>query len=204
MSTPEVFRLKNSITERDHALGPESAPVTLLEYGNFECLDCGHVLPVLKRVRKLLGDNLRFVFRHFPTVRTHPHALRAAQAAEVAGAQGKFWAMHDELFTHQQALEDHHLTRYARRIGLDVPRFEREMAENDFREQIETDYHTAIFEEHVTGTPTFYINAVRYIGANDLESLLTAIKQADTSGRMPSPSRGIKGILRRFHGRSSR
>lgn len=74
-----------------------TAPVTLLEYGNFECIHCGQLFPTLKRVRKLLGDNLRFVFRHFPTVKTHPHSLRAATAAEAAGAQQKFWEMHDEL-----------------------------------------------------------------------------------------------------------
>src|SRR5712691_11782237 len=140
MSTPEIVRLKNPVTEQDHASGPETAPVTLLEYGNFECIHCGQVYPVIGRVRKLLGDNLRFVFRHFPTVRTHPHALRAAEAAEAANAQGKFWEMHDELFTHQQALEDRELSRYAARIGLDVARFDRDLAEHTFLKQIESDY----------------------------------------------------------------
>ena len=119
MSSAEIVRLKNSVTERDHASGSATAPVTLLEYGNFECIYCGQAFPVIKQVRKLLGDDLRFVFRHFPTVRTHPHSLRAATAAEAAAAQGKFWEMHDELFTHQQHLEDQDLFRYAKRIGLD-------------------------------------------------------------------------------------
>src|SRR6201997_2995513 len=105
MSTAEIVRLKNSITESDHVLGPQSALVTLLEYGNFECIHCGRAYPVIKQVRKLLGDNLRFVFRHFPTVQTHPHSLRAAEAAEAAASQQKFWQMHDEVFTHQTALE---------------------------------------------------------------------------------------------------
>src|SRR6185503_16211479 len=103
MSSMEVVRLKTLITAKDHSSGPETAPVTLLEYGNFECIHCGRAYPVIKQVRKLLGDSLRFVFRHFPTDQTHPHSLRAAEAAEAAASQQKFWQMHDELFTHQTA-----------------------------------------------------------------------------------------------------
>src|ERR1700756_1746659 len=137
MSTPEKVKLNNPVTERDHASGPATAPVTLLEYGNFECIHCGRAYPVIKRVRALLGDNLRLVFRHFPTTATHPHALRAAEAAEAARVQGKFWQMHDELFSHQQALEDRNLTRYASRIGLDTGRFERDLTEHTFLKEIE-------------------------------------------------------------------
>jgi protein-disulfide isomerase len=199
MSNTETVRLKNEVTDRDHVKGPQSAPVTLLEYGNFECIHCGGAYPVIKEVQKLLGDNLRFVFRHFPTVRTHPHSLRAAEAAEAAGAQGKFWEMHDQLFTHQQALEDHDLSRYASHIGLDE-RFARVMAENTFLKQIETDYQRSLFDEHVTGTPTFYINAERYTGATNVESLLVAIKQADTEGRIRLPERAsaIRSLLSRL------
>ena len=184
MSTPEAVQLKNAVTERDHASGPATAPVTLLEYGNFECLHCGQLFPVIKQVCKLLGDNLRFVFRHFPTVKTHPHSLRAAEAAEAAAVQHKFWQMHDELFTHQAALEDRHLTGYARRIGLDVGRFNRDISENTFLQQLEADYQRNLFDEHVTGTPTIYINEVRYSGATDLETLLDAIREADAEGRI--------------------
>jgi|SRR6266536_1054932 len=200
MSNPEIVRLKNAVTDRDHASGPQGAPVTLLEYGNFECGHCGRAYPVIKEVQKALGDNLRFVFRHFPTVQTHPHSLRAAEATEAAGAQEKFWEMHDQLFTHQQALEDHDLSRYAKRIGLDAERFARDMAENTFLKQIETDYNRSLFDEHVTGTPTFYINEVRYTGATNIESLLAAIKQADTEGRIRLPERagGIRGVLGRL------
>src|SRR6476620_1534706 len=140
---PETVKLKNLITERDHISGIADAPVTLLEYGNFECVHCGRAYPIIKEAQKRLGSNLRFVFRHFPTVRTHPHSLRAAEAAEAAAAQGKFWEMHDQLFTHQQALEDHDLSRYASHIGLDE-RFARVMAENTFLKQIETDYQTSL------------------------------------------------------------
>ena len=200
MSTPEVIKLRNSATEHDHASGQETAPVTLLEYGNFECIHCGHAYPVIKQVRKLLDDNLRFVFRHFPTVQTHPHSLRAAEAAEAAGAQGKFWQMHDELFAHQTALEDRDLSRYAKRIGLDIDRFTREMTEHTFLHQIEADYQRALFDEHVTGTPTIYINEIRYTGATDLEGLLEAIKQADTEDRIRLPERahGLRSALGRL------
>jgi formate-nitrite transporter family protein len=200
MVDTQIVRLKNAVTDRDHVSGPPNAPVTLVEYGNFECIHCGRAYPVIKEVQKLLGDNLRFVFRHFPTVQTHPHAMRAAEAAEAAGAQGKFWQMHDELFTHQQALEDHDLSRYASRIGLDGERFAREMAANAFLRLIETDYNRSIFDEHVTGTPTFYINELRYTGVTSFESLLVAIKQADTEGRIRLRERaaGIRGVLGRL------
>lgn len=197
MDDSEVIQLKNPPTARDHSSGPDDAPVTLLEYGNFECIDCKRVFPIIKNVRKVLGDNLRFVFRHFPNVKTHTHAMRAAEAAEAAGAQGKFWEMHDELFTHQTALEEHDLTRYARRIGLDVERFAHDMAESVFNAQIQADYQHSIFDEHVTGTPTIYINGIRYTGATDFESLLEAIKQGDSEHRiqLPEKGHGLHGVL---------
>src|SRR6185437_7629215 len=102
------------------------------------------VYPMIKQVQNLLGDNLRFVFRHFPTVQTHPHSLRAAEAAEAAAAQQKFWQMHDELFTHQTGLEDRNLSRYAKRIGLDVERFDHDMSEHSFLQQIDADYQRSL------------------------------------------------------------
>ena len=200
MSTAEAVKLKSPVTELDHTSGPATAPVTLVEYGNFECIHCGRAYPVLKHLRKLLGDDLRFVFRHFPTVQTHPHSLRAAEAAESAASQQKFWQMHDELFTHQTALEDRDLSRYARRIGLGEQRFAHDMKENTFLEQIEAGYQRSLFDEHVTGTPTIYLNGIRYIGATDLEALLPAIKQADTEGRiqLPESVHGLRSVLGRL------
>jgi len=205
MSESEIVRLKNAVTELDHWSGSQTAPVTLLEYGNFECIHCGRAYPVIKEINRLLADNLRFVFRHFPTVQTHPHAIRAAEAAEGAAAQGKFWEMHDELFTHQQALEDHDLSRYAKRVGLDVDRFARDMAENSFLKQVEAQYQSALFDEHVTGTPTLYINELRYTGATDVEGLLRGIKEADTKGRVrfPEHGKGVRGLFGRLHGRAN-
>ena len=199
MSAVDEVRLKNSITERDHTIGPDTAPVTLLEYGNFECIHCGKFFPVMKRLRKSLGDNLRFVFRHFPTIQTHPHSLRAAEAAEAAASQQKFWQMHDELFTHQTSLEDRDLSRYARRIGLDLERFTHDMTENSFLKQIEADFQLSLFDEHVTGTPTIYLNDIRYTGPTDFEGLMLSIKLTDTEGRIELPDgHGLRSFLSRL------
>ena len=189
MTAAEGVRLKTPVTERDHAVGPVDAPVTLLEYGNFECIHCGQTYPIIKQIRNLLSSDLRFVFRHFPTVQTHPHSLSAAEAAEAAGAQGEFWEMHDELFTHQTALADPDLIRYAKRIGLDVARFSREMSEHLFLTEIEAAYQQSLFDEHVTGTPTLYLNEIRYTGATDLQTLLEAIKESAPEGRIRLPKR---------------
>jgi protein-disulfide isomerase len=200
MSTPEIVRLTTPVTERDHVSGSEAAPVTLVEYGNFECIHCGRAFPVIKQLQALLGDDLRFVFRHFPTEQTHPHSLRAAEAAEAAHEQGKFWEMHDQLFEHQTALEDRYLTHYAKRIGLNVEQFEGQMADHVFLRQIQDDFELSLFEEHITGTPTLYFNEVRYTGATDLESLLQAVQHADTEGRIKLPETGhkLRGLLSRL------
>ena len=200
METSEIVTLKNPVTESDHSVGSYNAAVTLVEYGNFECIHCGLAYPVIKQLRKLLGDDLLFVFRHFPTVKTHPHSLRAAEASEVAGAQGKFWEMHDQLFAHQTALEDTNLLRYAKRIGLDLETFKREMSEHTFLKKIEAEYQRSLFDEHVTGTPTIYINKVRYTGSTSLEGMLDAIRSADADGRIQLPERtgGLRNVLRRL------
>jgi formate-nitrite transporter family protein len=204
MSYIETVRLKNTVNDQDHVAGPADAAVTLVEYGNFECIHCGQAFPVIKELQKRLGENLRFVFRHFPTVRIHPRSLRAAEAAEAAGAQDKFWAMHDALFTHQQALSDADLVHYAKRIGLDVERFSRDLAAGSYAKLVEAEYNHSLLDEHITGTPTFYINGVRYTGARELNSFLSAIEEADTSERIKlSASEGnIKEVLRRLHRRS--
>ena len=202
MFSPEIVRLKNAVNDQDHVSGTASAVVTLVEYGNFECAHCGDAYPSIKQVWKLLSNDLRFVFRHFPRVQSHPHSLRAAEAAEAAGAQGKFWEMHHELFTHQSALEDQDLIRYAKRIGLDLEKFSREMSENIFLPRIQAAYRHSLFDEHVTGTPTFYLNEIRYTGAIDLQRLLGAMKESDPEGRIElsqkaSRIRRVVGKLRR-------
>jgi len=129
-------------------------------------------------------------------VQTHPRSLRAAEAAEAAAAQGKFWQMHDELFTHQKALEDRELIRYAKRVGLDIEKFTRDLAENVFLPKVQSAYEQSLFDEHVTGTPTIYLNEIRYTGATDVQSLFEAIKQSDPEGQIQLPERA--GQIRQF------
>ena len=192
----EIVRLKTTVTDQDHVAGPASAAITLVEYGNFECIQCGSAYRSLKQIRNVLADELRLVFRNFPMVQTHPRSLRAAEAAEAAAAQGRFWQMHDELFTHQKALEDRDLIRYAKRVGLDIRRFTHDLAENIFLPKVQSAYEQSLFDEHVTGTPTIYLNEIRYTGASDVQSLLDAIKQSDPEGQIQLPERA--GQIRRF------
>ncbi|MFL5464046.1 MAG: DsbA family protein, partial [Gemmatimonadaceae bacterium] len=110
------------MTDRDHAIGPASAAITLVEYGDFECPHCRRAHPIVQKVRRHMGDRLRFVFRNFPLSEAHPHAQHAAEAAEAAGAQGRFWEMHDLLFHNQDALEDDDLVNYAAKLGIDAQR----------------------------------------------------------------------------------
>src|SRR5438034_6182883 len=118
------------VGQRDHWRGPETAPVTLVEYGDYECPDCGKAYPIVKEIQRRLGDRLRFVFRNFPLTQSHPHAEHAAEAAEAAAGQEKFWEMYDYLFEHQQALDDAHLVQYAVALNLDQETFVREMPEH--------------------------------------------------------------------------
>jgi protein-disulfide isomerase len=163
--------------ERDHVQGRPDAPVTLLEYGDYECPYCGAAYPIVKDVQARMGDRLRFVFRNFPITTSHPHAEQAAEAAEAAAAQGRFWEMHDHLYEHQRHLEDTDLHGYAEQLGLDVERFDTELAEHDHAERVREDFMSGV-RSGVNGTPTFYINGIRHDGSYELQTLLTALEQA--------------------------
>ena len=163
------------VGERDHVQGPANATVTLVEYGDFECPHCRRAYPIVKEVRERLGPRLRFVFRNFPLTELHLHAEHAAEAAEAAGAQGKFWEMHDRLFERQFALEDDHLIEYARELGLDAARFERELAAHTYKPKVRDDFMSGV-RSGVNGTPTYFINNVRHDQAWDVEALLTALE----------------------------
>jgi protein-disulfide isomerase len=165
------------VGEDDHSLGPADARVTLVEYGDFECPSCGATYPVLHEVRRAFGRNLRFVFRHFPLRDSHPHAEAAAEASEAAAAQGKFWEMHDRLFEHQAALDGRDLIRHARKVGLDVQRFERELATGAHAIRVERDVDSGRMSG-VRGTPSLFINGVRYAGPRDRASLVAALANA--------------------------
>jgi protein-disulfide isomerase len=163
--------------ERDHVQGPATAAVTLVEYGDFECPYCGAAYPIVKRVQREMGDRLRFVFRQFPIATSHPHAEAAAQASEAAGVQGRFWEMHDRLFEHQDQLAHDDLRAHAAALGLDLDRFERELADGTHAARVREDFMSGV-RSGVNGTPTFYINGARHDGSFDYEVLLDSVQRA--------------------------
>jgi Na+:H+ antiporter, NhaA family len=172
---PRPVRLTVPIdTGRDHLVGPDDAPVTLLEYGDYECPDCGRAYPLLDELRRTCGDNLRFAFRHFPLFTVHRHASIAAQAAEAAAAQGKFWAMHDLLYLNQDRLELPDFTHYAVKIGLEVYRFDHALAAGTYLRRVQADFAGGT-ASGVRGTPTLFLNGVRYDGPVSLDALSAAI-----------------------------
>jgi len=167
---------------RDHIEGRADAPLTLVEYGDYECPYCGAAYPIIKEVQARMGDQLRFVFRNFPISTSHPHAEHAAEAAEAASAQSRFWPMHDLLYENQQRLGDQDLHAYAERLGLDLERFDHELAEHVHAGRVHDDFLTGV-RSGVNGTPSFYINGARYDGSFDTETLLTALQRATASER---------------------
>jgi NhaA family Na+:H+ antiporter len=177
MSQSNQLDLSPPVGDRDHALGPADAPVTLVEYGDFECGDTIGAYPRVKRIRRQLGDSMRFVFRNYPLVDTHPRAMLAAEAAEAAGLQGKYWEMHDRIFEHPYALDRASLDSHAAQIGLDVARFEADLNAHRTRARVEED--RASVASRVPGTPTFYINGQRHTGSDDEDALLTAVQDAN-------------------------
>ncbi len=163
--------------DRDHMQGRADAPVTLVEYGDYECPYCGAAYPIVKEVQARLGDTLRFVFRNFPITTSHPHAEQAAEAAEAAAAQRKFWEMHDLLYENQRRLGDQDLRGYADQLGLDVELFDKELVEHVHAPRVREDFMSGV-RSGVNGTPSFYINGTRHDDSYDLETLLAALEQA--------------------------
>ena len=163
------------IGPRDHTLGPDDAPATLVEYGDYECPHCGRAYPIVESVRRRLGDSLRFAYRHFPLTQIHPHAADAAEMAEVAGAHSHFWPMHHMLFAHQAALDPGHLVAYAEQIGLDPRQAAAELLTHTYASRVREDFLSGV-RSGVNGTPTFFINGVRYDGSWDEPDLLEALE----------------------------
>ena len=172
-----MSRLAPPVSESDHRLGPDDAPITLVEYGDFECPHCGAAHPIVAEVLRVMGRRLRFVYRNFPLAEIHPHAEHAAESAEAADAEGKFWEMHDTLFENQDALDDANLVRYAKVLGLDVPRFVAALEAGTYAPRVRSDFLSGV-RSGVNGTPTFFINGVRHDGRWDLPSLLRALEVA--------------------------
>lgn len=165
------------VGELDHSFGRSDAIVTLVEYGDYECPYCGAAHPIVGQVREIMGERLRFVFRNFPLTQIHPHAERAAEAAEAAAAQGKFWEMHDTLYENQKALDDAGLLLHAETAGLNVEKFVEDLRTGVHQARVREDFMSGVRSD-VNGTPTFFINGVRHDGDWQVESLIEAINEA--------------------------
>ena len=169
--------LKLPITAEDHAQGLESADVTLVEYGDYECPYCGQAYPIIQQVQKQFGKRLRFVFRNFPLSEMHPHAEAAAEVAEFAGAQGKFWEMHDKLYENQGRLGEALYLGLAGKLKLSTTALRQALEQKTFEARVRADFNGGV-RRGVNGTPTFFINGHRPDGSFDFETLVSAIRQA--------------------------
>jgi Na+/H+ antiporter NhaA len=174
--------------ERDHFRGPSVAPVTVVEYGDFECPYCGQAEPFVRALLQEFGD-VRYVWRHLPLSDVHPHAQLAAEATEAAAREGAFWELHDVLLDNQDALEPDDLIAHAERLGLDVERFADDLREHAGAPRVAEDVDSADLSG-VTGTPTFFINGRRHYGAYDIASLSAAVRAAGARATLVSPGSG--------------
>jgi protein-disulfide isomerase len=152
---------------RDHAQGPADAPVTLVEYGDFECPHCGRAYPMVKEIQERMGSNLRFVFRHFPLTQIHINAEHAAESTEAAAQHGKFWPMHDLLFENQANLENPQLIAYGESLGIDPEWLSQALSEGRFQPRVREQFLSGV-KSGVNGTPTFFVNGSRYDGPWEL------------------------------------
>jgi protein-disulfide isomerase len=174
----EIVRLATPVDEgADHILGPSTAAATLVEYGDYECPYCRQIHPMVNEIMRRT-EGLRFIYRHFPITKIHPHSKRAAEAAEAAGTQGRFWEMHDQLYAHDRTLDDEYLTSRAKKIGLDMESYSKEMADGVYAQRVDEAFRSALYSNNVTGTPTLYLNGVRISSINNLEELLAEVLEA--------------------------
>jgi protein-disulfide isomerase len=171
----DLSKLLLPVQPDDHVQGVPDARYTLVEYGDYECPNCGQLFMTLRDLHEEFGDELRLVFRHYPLSGIHPHAEQAAEAAEAAGAQGRFWEMHDMLFQNQHGLKTKSLEGYAQQLGLDVKRFHEELKNRTYEERVREDFRRGV-ANGVYSTPGLFINGVRYGGAMDRDSLLERLK----------------------------
>jgi len=181
-----MAHLKPPVSERDQQTGNANAPVTLVEYGDYQCSHCAHAHPLLKQLVEEEGGELRFVFRNFPLSQSHPLATLAAQAAEAAGKQQKFWEMHDMIYEKLDGLSRDSFTAFAASLGLDLEKFDADLESDDIAAKVESDFESGI-RSGVNGTPSFFINGERissYDGS--YESLQAAVAQAAQDGSRES------------------
>jgi protein-disulfide isomerase len=183
-TTDELLDLSDEVDpDRDHIRGSEQAPVTLVEYGDYECPYCGQAEVVIRELLVSFGDDLRYVWRHLPLNDVHPNAQMAAEAAEAAAVQGAFWEMNDKLLEHQDELATPELARDAEELGLDVERFLDDLRRREHAARVAEDVATADASE-VAGTPSFFINGRRHRGAYDVETLTAAVRAARNRARL--------------------
>jgi protein-disulfide isomerase len=160
----EQALLSIPVGPEDHSRGPLDAKLTIVEYGDYQCPYCGQAYPIVEKLLSEFADSMRLVFRNLPLAEVHPHAEAAAEVAEAVGLQGKFWEMHDTLFEHQRDLSDAALLRYIAAVGADVAEATKEIADGGPRQRVEADFESAI-RSGANGTPTFFVNGVRYDGS---------------------------------------
>lgn len=166
--------LRIPVSEKDHIQGPMEAPVTLVEYGDYQCSFCALTYPIMKQIQKQLSNQLRYVFRHFPLQQAHPLALLAAQAAEAAALQNKFWDMHDMIYRHQRSLAPHSLVEFAEELQLDIPSFKANLENPTLTSRIEADFHNGV-RSGVNGTPCFFINEERFDGDRSYDNFVATL-----------------------------
>ena len=186
-----MTRLRDPLGPHDHVLGRPRAPAELVEYGDYECAFCARAHLEMVEVLRRVGGDLRYAFRHFPLVDLHPHAMLAAQAAEAAAEQGRFWPMHSMLFENQHALATEDLMVYAGSLGLDTHRFARDLRAPGRLPKVQNDLRTGA-RSGVRGTPTFFLDALRVEEGWDADTLTTAIREL-TRRRPPPPRQGAPG-----------
>src|SRR5271170_281372 len=171
-------RLVLPVGPRDHSQGASSARIVLVEYGDYQCPYCGAAYPIVKQIQQELASQLQFVFRNFPITNSHPYAEWAAEIAEGAAVQGKFWELHDYLYENQGSLGDEaFFVRYEKKVGLDTTKLQREVSEHKHLPRVKEDFTSGV-RSGVNGTPTFYINGVRYDGAPEFEPMVAALERA--------------------------
>jgi protein-disulfide isomerase len=177
MNQRHAFELTPPIATSDHRLGPDHAPVTVVEYGDFECPNCKQAAPAVKLLLERFDQRVRFAYRHFPLEDVHPHALLAAEAAECAGAQGKFWQMHDLLFAHQDHLKAANLHSYAEQLSLDMALYTAEMDDHVYLQRVREHIASGL-ASGVRGTPGFFVNGKIHDVSFGLRGLFDAVEEA--------------------------
>jgi len=170
-----MSRLRLAVSSDDHIQGKPTAPIELVEYGDYQCPHCGHAYPILKSIQEKMGSKLKLVYRNFPLAEIHPDAVNAAMAAEAAGLQNKYWEMHDHIFEHQNRLNDSSLIKYAEQLGLDVEQFNIDRKSEALIQKVETDFESGV-RSGVNGTPSFFINGEKYNGSWEEDEFLSYLQ----------------------------